>query len=90
MLFAEGGVEALAELEHRPVDVVVTDMRMPGMSGAALLEIVRARHPDTIRIMLSGEVDPEGVAGIAELAHLRLHKPCDSDAIVGALDGAGA
>ena len=33
MLFAEGGEEALALLAQHPVDVVVTDMRMPGMSG---------------------------------------------------------
>jgi DNA-binding NtrC family response regulator len=90
MTFVEGGVEALAHLERRPVDVVVTDMRMPGMDGSALLEIVRELHPDTVRIVLSGELEADGAVRIADLAHHRLHKPCDPAAIVGALEGACA
>ena len=45
MLFASSGADALAELERAPCDVVVSDMRMPGMDGAALLGHVRALAP---------------------------------------------
>ena len=45
VLQAGGGAEAIAVLEQHPVDVVVSDMRMPGMDGAALLAQVRARWP---------------------------------------------
>jgi response regulator RpfG family c-di-GMP phosphodiesterase len=55
---AQGGPEALALLERRgPFAVLVADMRMPGMSGLDLLAEVRARFPDTTRIMLTGNSD---------------------------------
>ena len=53
-LTAVGGEEALRRLEHRPVQVVLTDQRMPGMTGTALLQIVKHRYPDTVRVVLSG------------------------------------
>lgn len=54
---AEGGASALALLEEAPADLIVSDMRMPGMDGAQLLAQVRARWPDTIRILLTGYAD---------------------------------
>jgi response regulator RpfG family c-di-GMP phosphodiesterase len=55
---ALGGPEALAVLERcGPFAVLVADMRMPGMSGLDLLAEVRARFPDTTRIMLTGNSD---------------------------------
>lgn len=57
VLLAPGGREALDLLATRPVDLVVSDMRMPGMDGAALLEAVRQRHPATVRILLTGYAD---------------------------------
>jgi len=48
---------ALEILAARSVDAIVTDERMPLMSGGALLRLVRARHPDTVRIMVTGEAD---------------------------------
>src|SRR5271156_1095024 len=49
MQFAESGVEALEAMAQRPCDVIVTDMRMPGMNGAQLLNEVRRRSPHTVR-----------------------------------------
>src|SRR5262249_18401844 len=43
---ASSGYEALAIMERESFDVIVTDMRMPGMDGAELLETVRRRYPD--------------------------------------------
>ena len=54
MDFASTGDEGLAKLAATPFDVVVSDMRMPGMDGAQFLEQVRHRHPETMRIILSG------------------------------------
>ena len=52
--FAESGKEALDILEREEVHVIVTDMRMPEMSGLELLEIVKERYPRIIRMVLSG------------------------------------
>lgn len=54
---AGGGAEALALLEEAPADLIVSDMRMPGMDGAALLTQARERWPDTIRVLLTGYAD---------------------------------
>ncbi len=54
---AEGGAEGLALLEQEPVDLVISDMRMPNMDGAQFLEQVRQKWPDTMRILLTGYAD---------------------------------
>jgi DNA-binding NtrC family response regulator len=56
-LFAHGGREALEILARRPVHVIVTDIRMPQMSGLELLRTVRERYPRIIRMVLSGYVE---------------------------------
>lgn len=53
-LFAESGKEALELLKQNEVHVIVTDMRMPEMSGLELLKIVRREYPHIVRIVLSG------------------------------------
>jgi two-component system, NtrC family, response regulator HupR/HoxA len=53
-LFAVGGKQALELMEHNEVHLIVTDMRMPEMSGLELLKIVRQKYPDTVRMVLSG------------------------------------
>jgi putative nucleotidyltransferase with HDIG domain len=74
--FASGGEQALEMLRKRPYDVVVTDMRMPGMDGAALLSMVQQNYPDMVRIVLSGHVDREMVLKTVRPAHQFLSKPC--------------
>lgn len=78
MVFAPDGPTALAACEQAPFDVVVSDMRMPGMDGAALLAEVQRRHPDTVRIVLSGHADRAGAARAARVAHQFLAKPTDA------------
>ncbi len=60
---ATSGQEALQLLEQAPVDLVISDMRMPEMNGAQFLEQVFLRWPDTKRILLTGYAD--GAATIA-------------------------
>ena len=57
ILVAESGRAALELLAAEPVDLVVSDMRMPEMDGAAFLEQVRLRWPDLVRILLTGYSD---------------------------------
>ncbi len=54
VLCADSAEEALGILVQEPVDVVLTDEVMPGMSGSELLAIVRQQYPDIIRMILTG------------------------------------
>lgn len=83
--FARGGAEALAVLEAEPVQVVVTDMRMPGMNGVELLRQVKAGHPEIVRIVLSGEADQSLVMQAIPVTHRWLTKPCPHEYLVDAL-----
>lgn len=67
ILTAESGVEGLEMVSAEPIDLVISDMRMPGMDGAAFLTRVREIAPDTLRILLTGYADIEAtVAAINE------------------------
>ena len=54
VLIAGSGDEALSILSQETVDVVISDEKMPGMSGSELLAVVRKKYPDTIRMILTG------------------------------------
>ena len=77
MVFADSGVAALQELNNHPVDLIVTDIRMPGMDGADLLSTVKQKWPKTIRMVLSGFAEEEKLLQLVSLAHRYLSKPCD-------------
>ena len=57
VLSACSGEEALQVLSHEPVEVILCDQAMPGMSGTEVLAQVAARHPRTVRLMLTGQQD---------------------------------
>jgi HD-like signal output (HDOD) protein/CheY-like chemotaxis protein len=91
--FAKSGTEALAmlegnALEGKAFDAVVTDMRMPDMDGASLLEKVRDRHPAVIRIVLSGYFEQETAISALPVAHQFLSKPCDPGRLRDAIERA--
>ena len=75
--FANSGSEALEMMARGPFDVLVTDMRMPGMDGAQLLQEVKARYPHTIRIVLSGQASREALLRSITPSHQFLSKPCN-------------
>jgi HD-like signal output (HDOD) protein/CheY-like chemotaxis protein len=75
--FATGGPEALERMSRGPFDVVITDMRMPGMDGAQLLELIKAKFPRTVRMVLSGQSDRETILRSVGPTHQYLSKPCD-------------
>jgi putative nucleotidyltransferase with HDIG domain len=79
MEFAGDGEAALALVDQRKFDVIVTDMRMPGINGAQLLNHVLRHQPQTIRIVLSGYSDLSEVVNCVGLTHQFLEKPCSLD-----------
>jgi HD-like signal output (HDOD) protein len=81
MVFALGGRAALEELGRGAFDVVVSDMRMPGMDGAELLTRVREEQPGAARIVLSGHAESEAVVRALPVAHQFLGKPCDAETL---------
>jgi HD-like signal output (HDOD) protein len=86
MLFVTGGAEALDVLADTPHDVVVSDMRMPGMDGAELLTHVSRRHPAVARVVLSGHTEPEAAIKVAVAGHRFLNKPSDPDSVVAVIE----
>ncbi|MBV8605422.1 MAG: response regulator [Pelomonas sp.] len=89
VLMSDSGASGLAQLESAPVDLVVSDMRMPGMDGAAFLEQVRLRWPDIGRILLTGYADINST--IAAINRGEIHryfaKPWDDrDLVLGVRD----
>jgi putative nucleotidyltransferase with HDIG domain len=79
MSFVNSGAAALSVLDEQEHDVVISDLRMPGMDGAALLAAVRESHPVAVRIVLSGQAELRTVARAAGVAHRLLAKPCEVD-----------
>ncbi len=77
MTFVEGGEKALDALAGGPFDVVVTDIRLRGMTGSDLLEKVKVQYPDVIRFIVSGQGGEDTMLATVGPAHQFLSKPCD-------------
>jgi HD-like signal output (HDOD) protein len=88
MEFCESGLEAMVRMAAKPYDVVVADMRMPGMNGAELLNQVMRRYPKTVRLILSGHADKDLILRCVGSTHQYLAKPCDADVLKGAIQRA--
>ena len=79
--YAVGGVDALQLMGTHSIDIVISDMRMPIMSGLQFLTEVQQRFPQTIRIMLSGQADDEAIVNTVSVVHQFLAKPCEPDVL---------
>jgi diguanylate cyclase (GGDEF)-like protein/PAS domain S-box-containing protein len=81
LLTAGSGAEGLEILANHKVDVIISDQRMPGMTGVEFLRAAKVHYPDTIRIVLSGYTELQSVTdAINEGAIYRfLTKPWDDD-----------
>lgn len=88
MFFVEGGEEALTLLSENQIDVIVTDIRMPGMDGATLLGKVIKQYPHMIRIILSGHSDREMILRSTKFTHQFLAKPCDAETLKNTIERA--
>jgi len=82
---ANGGAEGLAVLEREPIGVIVTDQRMPGMSGSEFLVKVRERFPDTVRMVLSGYTELDTITDAINNGAIYkfLTKPWDDELLRG-------
>ena len=84
-LFATSAAEGLDILAAQPVDVVVSDMRMPLQDGADFLSKVRENYPATVRIILSGYAAQDSIMRTVGPAHLYLAKPCAPEMLLAAV-----
>lgn len=81
LTFTNSGHKALEILGRKPVDVIVSDLRMPKMDGGRLLAEVKRQHPHIVRIILSGQLNQEITLKSVRLAHQSLSKPCDVEVL---------
>ncbi len=88
--FAENGLEALDIMASEKIDVVVSDMRMPGMDGAALLTTIQEQYPHAVRIMLTGQADDESIMRTVGVVHQFLAKPADPEVLKQVIERASA
>ncbi len=86
--FASNGIEALSKLAEQTFDVVISDMKMPGMNGAQLLNEIGWQHPSVIRIVLSGYAEHDLVFKTIGHAHQYLSKPISSEVLIETLQRA--
>src|SRR5436305_930269 len=83
------GEEALARLASHSCDLVLTDIRMPGMDGLTLLGHIRERHPDIRVVVMTVHNTPDHIVGsLRNEAAGYVSKPFSRDAFVEALDNA--
>jgi CheY-like chemotaxis protein len=67
---AESGAEALQKLAEQPFDLIITDQRMPQMTGVELLEQVYQTYPETIRMVLTGYSDMQAIVEAINKGHI--------------------
>ncbi|WP_133297390.1 EAL domain-containing response regulator [Motiliproteus coralliicola] len=92
ILTANGGQQALEVLAHEQVDVVVSDQRMPGMTGAELFAVVQQKYPNTTRLLLSGYTDFDALTYAINNGSISkfISKPWNRDELRQSLDEAFA
>jgi HD-like signal output (HDOD) protein len=86
MQFAPGGEKAIELMQQSHFDVLVTDLRMPGVDGTTLVTRAKTDSPDTIRIVLSGYVNEEHSQRLVSLVHRYLSKPCETKKLEECID----
>lgn len=89
MAFAGSGSEALSQLQTFNPDVLVLDMRLPDTDGVALLQKIRATHPDLPVVVTTAYVSMEPLMGVLDLGHSGyLVKPFNMDDLAARIDAA--
>lgn len=86
LLFATGGEEALRAIQSAKVDMLVADMRMPGLDGADLMQRVSEVSSGTMRFILSGEADIHQTYRTVGRSHRYIAKPCDPQVIISTIE----
>jgi response regulator RpfG family c-di-GMP phosphodiesterase len=88
LIIANSAQEALGIIEKSTIDVIVSDMRMPEMDGATLLQKVATSHPETYRIVLSGFADFESTVAAINLGKINrfINKPWNNEDLIHAVE----
>lgn len=86
--FAHSGAEALKLAVGLKLDVIISDIQMPGMDGIAMLEKLQETHPDAVRIILTGHTDNTSYLRTIGPAHQFLTKPCENQVLIECIDNA--
>lgn len=88
---AESGREAIQILKQQPIQVVMSDQRMPEMTGVELLNQVQGEYPDAIRMVFTGYSDIKAVIDAINQGHIfrYITKPWDPDELRAVLHQAG-
>ena len=84
--FASGGAAGLEALDSSPPDVLITDIRMAGIDGTVVLRHAADKHPDVVRIVLSGHMEFEEELRRRSMAHKFLTKPCQAEELEQAVE----
>lgn len=82
IFYASGGKEGIDLLRKERIDVVVSDLRMPGIDGTKTLEFARDNNPETIRLSLSGYSNETAILKTTSLAHQFISKPANPKIII--------
>lgn len=84
----DSGEEALAFMEHTPVNLVVSDIRMPGINGFDFLRQVKEKYPATMRVALSGYTDSRAIYKALEenVAKMYMFKPWDNRELLSTIE----
>lgn len=88
MHFVDNGADALSLMDQKRFDIIVSDIRMPGIDGGELLNRVKDLSPRTIRIALSGQVDMNEVMQSIRAVHQYISKPCEAEYLIDRIEGA--
>ncbi len=88
LLLATSGEKALELMQQNEVHLVISDMRMPSMSGSELLEKIATSYPDSYRILLTGYADIESTVNAVNKGKVNryLHKPWDNNELINAIE----
>ncbi|PKM20859.1 MAG: response regulator [Gammaproteobacteria bacterium HGW-Gammaproteobacteria-15] len=87
LLLADSGAKALELMQQHRVNLIISDMRMPGMSGAEFLAQAEQLQPDAYRILMSGYSDVASTASAKNLGkiHHYIQKPWDNQQLLAAV-----
>lgn len=90
VLRARSAQDGLKILQQEPVQIILTDQRMPRVTGVELLEAVHSRHPQAIRLLYTGFADVESIIAAINQGHVYqfIRKPWEPDELVEAVRAA--
>ncbi len=90
VLRAHSALEGMYLMEHHEFEIVLTDQRMPGVTGVELLKKVKTKYPEAIRMLYTGYMDMESLVKAVNDGHIYrfISKPWQPEELISAVDDA--